>query len=60
MIKMNAGIAIQTIFPYLDMRPEVISKQTGKLHAALPNSCYSFNTAGPIVKKYWPEESTDD
>ncbi len=50
-----ATLAIQTIYPYLEMRPETASVNEKKLNPVLENSCHSFNTQGENVENYWPE-----
>ncbi len=55
-----ATTAIQTIYPYLDMRHEVEPSDARQLSSLLHNSCHSFNTEGEMVRQFWPESYTGD
>jgi len=54
-----ATSAIQTIYPYRDMRPEITTSDEKSLNPVLHNSCHSFDLHGDIVKTYWPESYLD-
>ncbi len=49
-----ATVAIQTIFPYLNMQ-KIDDQQNNKLPAGLANSCHGYNTKGEIIARFWPD-----
>jgi hypothetical protein len=51
-----ATVAIQTIFPYLNMQ-EMDTNTPRKLTPGLANSCHGYNTNGEIIARFWPESA---
>jgi hypothetical protein len=56
LLAVMATVAIQTIFPYRDMRPESDATSRERLHPSLPDSCHGFRRDGPVIARYWPNE----